>query len=534
MLRRQNLEIKSRLLADSDEDDTSDEGTNSDISSLVVTSDSDHDKKKKKNKKQDELKQQQEETSSVIDTNHSEKPADVTENETEILKEPEPSNDEKDDDKIEKPLDEIKKTQKHDEEILGEPIEDNKKKRSALSALDKDEREIFSKKFLELESPIKRKSGSMSSAPIRKQSSKDRDENYDDDVSSISGLDITMFERGANKEIDLEKIFGKRSSNDSTIPVPSTSAAITSLIQEKSTPSPAIQIEDEWISLSSDSDSEVSAQAISGIPKRKKLLTEEELQEETKKAAREEAERLKRLDKKNEILSQRLTQRATQDVFPQNDLVLDYDEKRNLEITVHHMLVDKLKPHQFDGIKFMYDTCYGSVADIPKSQGSGCILAHSMGLGKTLQLIALLHTLIRYPELKTRRVMVICPKSTIMNWAEEFQKWLGPIPGVSLKVFYLKDNLKSEQRVEVLEEWFDCKKPSVFLINYEAFRIMVNYGESKRFKVQDEALTKQMQARIKKFLLKPGPDLVVCDEGHIIKNQSGALNKAITKIGTKR
>ena len=47
--------------------------------------------------------------------------------------------------------------------------------------------------------------------------------------------------------------------------------------------------------------------------------------------------------------------------------------------------MDSFSSFQVDGIKFMYDSCYGSVDNLEKYPGSGCVLAHCMGLGKTLQ-----------------------------------------------------------------------------------------------------------------------------------------------------
>jgi transcriptional regulator ATRX len=37
------------------------------------------------------------------------------------------------------------------------------------------------------------------------------------------------------------------------------------------------------------------------------------------------------------------------------------------------------------GVKFMWDVCFESLKQIEKTKGSGCILAHCMGLGKTFQ-----------------------------------------------------------------------------------------------------------------------------------------------------
>lgn len=60
------------------------------------------------------------------------------------------------------------------------------------------------------------------------------------------------------------------------------------------------------------------------------------------------------------------------------NLVLDSSDS----ILVDSGLVAYLKPHQRDGVTFMWSHCYQSISKLNRGdKGSGCILAHCMGLG---------------------------------------------------------------------------------------------------------------------------------------------------------
>lgn len=61
------------------------------------------------------------------------------------------------------------------------------------------------------------------------------------------------------------------------------------------------------------------------------------------------------------------------------------------------------------GIRFLYDNLVESLERFGSSSGFGCILAHSMGLGKTLQVISFIDVLFRHTQAHT--VLAIVPVS---------------------------------------------------------------------------------------------------------------------------
>ena len=162
----------------------------------------------------------------------------------------------------------------------------------------------------------------------------------------------------------------------------------------------------------------------------RKLMKGDKLDISTKEAAKLERERKQRIDERQKLYNQFYDERP-EEVKEITKLVLDFNEttKKPL-LQVHKTLVSKLKPHQANGIKFMWDACFESLERCNEESGSGAILAHCMGLGKTLQVITLIHTLLANSDkTNTTRILVVCPLSTILNWVNEFNIWFKDIEG---------------------------------------------------------------------------------------------------------
>ena len=161
-----------------------------------------------------------------------------------------------------------------------------------------------------------------------------------------------------------------------------------------------------------------------------------------------------------------------------NQLVLDFDpETKDVLVEVNKKLVKKLKPHQVKGVKFMWDACFESIAQIKDGFQGGAILAHCMGLGKTLQTVTLTHTVLDTKKTKVFRVMVICPVNTVKNWQDEYDKWLKG--DLELDVFEMSGEKDNWGRADKINQWF--REGGVLIIGYEMFRNLVNEG-NKKFK----------------------------------------------------
>ncbi|XP_026225817.1 transcriptional regulator ATRX-like isoform X1 [Anabas testudineus] len=266
-----------------------------------------------------------------------------------------------------------------------------------------------------------------------------------------------------------------------------------------------------------------------GRKKIRKIIEDENLRAETQEALREEEERCKRLADREQQMEDRREISVIEDELSQGvgavtiKLVLDQDEETKKPLVqVHRNLVRRLAPHQVDGVQFIWDSCCESVKKANSSSGSGCILAHCMGLGKTLQVVAFLHTVLLSSNLKFRTALVVCPLNTILNWVSEFKKWQDNMGEDKVKVTELATNKHPSERLRVLQRWE--RGGGVMIMGYEMYRIL-SLGQ----KIKDE-----FKSELKRILVDPGPDFVVCDEGHILRNDASNISKAMNAIKTRR
>ena len=162
-----------------------------------------------------------------------------------------------------------------------------------------------------------------------------------------------------------------------------------------------------------------------------------------------------------------------------------------------------LRPHQKRGVKFMLESCL----NITSETRSGCLLSHDVGLGKTLQVIALIWTMLRQsprPSYDVHRdircsitkAIIAVPATLVGNWKNEFKKWLD----LKIEIEAIDgSNTSDAAKKQLLKEWAleNQKRRLVLVCSYETLRANAHLLENKA-------------------------QLLVCDEAHRLKAKDGS------------
>ena len=155
-------------------------------------------------------------------------------------------------------------------------------------------------------------------------------------------------------------------------------------------------------------------------------------------------------------------------------------------------LLSTLAEHQIRCLKF----ALGQLLD-----ESGVLVAHSMGLGKTLTVLSTLETyLTRFPG---TRVVVACPKAMVMPWIGQVDKWEDVI---TLDSYPITD--KDQTIPHLTKSW--RKHGGILVVGHDQYK------------------------RIYQDLNIDEDCILVVDEAHLLKSPTTGLYQAISNTRTSR
>ncbi|KAK7615236.1 hypothetical protein JOL62DRAFT_146314 [Phyllosticta paracitricarpa] len=197
------------------------------------------------------------------------------------------------------------------------------------------------------------------------------------------------------------------------------------------------------------------------------------------------------------------------------------------EINIHPHIASSIKPHQISGVRFMW-------REIIEAK-QGCLLAHTMGLGKTMQAITFLVAVTeavlsddervssQIPEhLQNPRYLIICPASLVTNWLNELHQWIPPESKYMIgDICSIESETARRDRARLVQLWHE--NGGVLVIGYEMLVSLVKPAA-------ESAVPKTDQEIKTAHCLLDGPSIIIADEAHRIKSATSIARKFFEKF----
>lgn len=267
------------------------------------------------------------------------------------------------------------------------------------------------------------------------------------------------------------------------------------------------QEEDEH--LSNDGEDVPESSGATPIPESKQAPagSSQNVREKEKRRQREQEQR--RLQLRQQVQGSLLSREKSRLIINESKL-----EGQNL-VYIHDHIAGYIKDHQIDGVRFMWD-------QILSDAKQGCLLAHAMGLGKTMQVVTLLTAIQEAAEsedpkvscqipddLKVSKTLILCPAGLLQNWVEEILKW-APV-GLLGPLLWVSADLSEDERSEMIQDW--AQKGGVLVIGYTMLTQIAK---------RDNLLS----------LILESPSIVVGDEAHQLKNEKSQRSNIASRFKT--
>jgi superfamily II DNA or RNA helicase len=127
------------------------------------------------------------------------------------------------------------------------------------------------------------------------------------------------------------------------------------------------------------------------------------------------------------------------------------------------------------------------------------------------------------PSLRDSKTLILCPPTLIDNWMDELLMWSPP--GILGEYRKFDSALKTKDvRLDVIESWY--ANGGILIMSYEMFRQLVHNNATQK---KAAPLNEEEHAQVCKHLLE-GPNIVVADEAHKMKNANASITQAAIKL----
>ncbi|TGJ82914.1 hypothetical protein E0Z10_g5844 [Xylaria hypoxylon] len=224
-------------------------------------------------------------------------------------------------------------------------------------------------------------------------------------------------------------------------------------------------------------------------------------------------------ENRRKLLRARLEQEGSTALGSQHGSIIVNESKGDDQgfIYINDEIAPRIKDHQTAGVRFMWDQL------VVAKKRQGCLLAHTMGLGKTMQVITLLVTISQASasddptvssqipeELRESRTLILCPATLVNNWLDEMLSWLPENHELGA-IFKVDATLGAEKRNQVIRNWDALG--GIMIIGYNLFKAFV----------ADEDMSEIFLER---------PNIVVADEAHMMKNPKAKTHVAAANFRT--
>ena len=156
------------------------------------------------------------------------------------------------------------------------------------------------------------------------------------------------------------------------------------------------------------------------------------------------------------------------------------------------------------------------------------------------------------PRLRVSKTLILCPPGLINNWLDELLMW---VPKEVLGTFWKVDSaLTLEERLSTISRWYN--EGGVLLMGYQLFRTMIfncqadpdeeeesgkvkgpkwktlagDQEDQKHKRLPPLKKTEHQQVRME---LLEGPNIIIADEAHVMKNVNSQITKAAAKFRSR-